>query len=120
MHRAIERADTYGIGAVVVTNGTHFGAAVYHAALALPHDMTGLALTTGGVQVAPVYGAKPMVGLNPLAIAVPADQELPFILDAAMNSVAGNKIWLAQHPAAGGGPAWQGRCSTGYGRFRME
>jgi LDH2 family malate/lactate/ureidoglycolate dehydrogenase len=106
MNMAIERADKYGIGAITVTNGVHFGAAAYHAAMALEHDMIGLAMTTGGVSVAPVHGAKAMVGLNPLAIAVPTRHEPPFIFDAAMSSVAGNKIRLAQRLGVNVLPGW--------------
>jgi LDH2 family malate/lactate/ureidoglycolate dehydrogenase len=106
MQMAIERANTYGISAITVTNGVHFGAAAYHAAMALDYDMIGLAMTTGGVSVAPVYGAKAMVGLNPLAIAVPTKSEPPFIFDAAMSSVAGNKIRLAQRLGVNVLPGW--------------
>jgi LDH2 family malate/lactate/ureidoglycolate dehydrogenase len=106
MNMAIERAEKYGIGAISVTNGAHFGAAAYHAAMALEHDMIGLAMTTGGVAVAPVHGAKPMVGLNPIAIAAPTKNEPPFIFDAAMSSVAGNKISLARRLGVNVMPGW--------------
>ncbi len=105
MNIAIEKARNVGIGSVVVSNGRHFGAAGYHAAMALDHDMVGLAMTVGGLSVAPTYGAKAMVGLNPLAFAAPTASEAPFIFDASMSSVAGNKIRLARRigaPVAGG------------------
>lgn len=105
MALAIEKARANGIGSVAMTNGRHFGAAGYHAAMALGQDMVGLAMTVGGLQVAPTFGAKAMVGLNPLSIAAPADNEAPFIFDASMSSVAGNKIRLAKRigaPVAGG------------------
>ena len=95
MNMAIERAKVYGIGTVTANNGRHFGAAAYHAAMALEHGMIGIAMTTGGMMVVPVDGAKPMFGLNPIAIAVPTRHEAPFIFDASMSSVAGNKIALA-------------------------
>ena len=106
MNIAIERAQKYGIGSISVTNGAHFGAAAYHAALALEHDMIGVAMTTGGVSVAPVGGAKPLVGLNPIAIAAPTNDEPPFIFDAAMSSVAGNKIQLAKRLGVNVMPGW--------------
>lgn len=106
MRLAIERARQYGIGAVTATNGRHFGAAAYHAAMALEHDMVGLAMTTGGVTVAPTFGATPIVGLNPLAVAAPTRTEPPFIFDASMSSVAGNKIRLAQRVGANVLPGW--------------
>ena len=81
MNIAIKKAKTYGIGAVTAMNGRHYGAAAYHAAMALEHDMIGISMTTGGMNVVPVDGSKPMVGLNPIGIAVPTDQEPPFIFD---------------------------------------
>lgn len=106
MEMAIERAKTYGIGTITANNGRHFGAAAYHAAMALPHGMIGVAMTTGGMQVLPVDGAKPMFGLNPIAIAVPTNSEAPFIFDASMSSVAGNKIALAKRLGVDVAPGW--------------
>lgn len=96
MNMAIERAKIYGIGTITANNGRHFGAAAYHAAMALEHGMIGVSMTTGGMRVLPVDGSKPMFGLNPIAIAVPTNSEAPFIFDASMSSVAGNKIALAK------------------------
>ncbi len=106
MRMAIERAKIHGVGSVTVIKGRHFGACAYHAALALEHDMIGLAMTTGGKQVAPVDGARAMVGLNPLGIAAPAKNEAPFIFDASMSSVAGNKIALARRLGVNVLPGW--------------
>jgi L-2-hydroxycarboxylate dehydrogenase (NAD+) len=106
MNEAIERAEKYGIGSVSVTNGAHFGAAGYHARMALEHDMIGIAMTTGGVTVVPTNGAERMVGLNPIAIAAPTRNEPPFIFDASMSSVAGNKITLAKRLGVNVLPGW--------------
>ncbi len=106
MEIAIEKARQCGVGTVVVNNSRHFGAAAYHAQLALPHDMIGIAMTVGGLLVAPTYGAEARVGLNPLAVAVPAGEEPPFIFDASMSSVAGNKIRLAQRLGQKLLPGW--------------
>jgi LDH2 family malate/lactate/ureidoglycolate dehydrogenase len=106
MNMAIERAKEYGIGSVTAINGRHFGACAYHAAMALKHDMIGLAMTTGGLSVLPVHGAKPLVGLNPIGIAAPTKKEPPFIFDASMSSVAGNKIALAKRLGVPVMPGW--------------
>jgi L-2-hydroxycarboxylate dehydrogenase (NAD+) len=106
MNMAIERAKEHGLGAVAVTNGRHFGACAYHAEMALAHDMIGFAMTTGGLQVAPVHGAEPRVGINPLGVAIPTQDEPPFIFDAAMSSVAGNKITLARRLGVDVLPGW--------------
>ncbi len=106
MNLAIEKAKQCGIGAVSVGNGRHFGAAGYHAAMALPHGMIGLAMTVGGLQVPPTFGSKAMVGLNPLAIAAPARREAPFVFDASMSATAGNKIRIARRLGVSVGPGW--------------
>jgi LDH2 family malate/lactate/ureidoglycolate dehydrogenase len=106
MRIAMDRADAYGIGAVSVAGGGHFGAAAYHAAMALERDMIGVAQTAGGVAVAPTQGSERLIGLNPLAFAAPAREEPPFIFDASMSSVAGNKIRLAQRLGRGTLPGW--------------
>lgn len=100
MALAMDKAAECGLGSVVMTQGRHFGAAGYHAALALERDMIGVALTVGGLQVVPTFGAEPRVGLNPIAIAAPAGREAPFLFDASMSSVAGNKIRIAQRLGA--------------------
>jgi LDH2 family malate/lactate/ureidoglycolate dehydrogenase len=106
MRMAIERAEKFGIGAVTVYNGGHFGAAAYHAAMALEHDMIGIAMTAGGVAMTPTFGAEKLLGLNPIGIAVPSRGEVPFIFDASMSSVAGNKIRLARRLGRNTLPGW--------------
>ncbi len=106
MALALDKAAECGIGSVVATNGRHFGAAAYHAAMALERDMIGIAMTIGGLSVTPTFGAKAMVGLNPIAIAAPARNEAPFLFDASMSSVALNKIRIARRLGAAVGPGW--------------
>ncbi len=106
MELAIEKARNQGVATVVCNNGRHFGAAAYHAQMALEHDMIGLSMTVGGLLVAPTHGAQAMVGLNPMSIAAPANEEAPFIFDASMSSVAGNKIRLAQRLGEDLLPGW--------------
>jgi LDH2 family malate/lactate/ureidoglycolate dehydrogenase len=106
MASAIERARDYGVGSVAVRNSGHFGAAAYWASMALEHDMIGLAVTIGGLQVAPTHGARAMVGLNPISLAAPAASEPPFVFDASMSSVAGNKIRIARRLGAKVAPGW--------------
>ena len=106
MDLAIAKAAECGIGAVSVTNGRHYGAASYHAHRAVEHGMVGVSMTIGGLQVLPTFGAKPMVGLNPISIAVTGGDEAPFVFDASMSSVAGNKIRIARRLGATVAPGW--------------
>ncbi len=94
MEIAIEKAGKVGIGAVTIGNGRHAGMMAYHAMLALPHDMIGYAITAGGQNTVPTFGAEPRVAANPHAWAVPADEEPPFVLDVCSSAVALNKIGL--------------------------
>ena len=43
----------------------------------------------------PTFGAKPLLGTNPIALAAPARHEAPMLFDAATSAIAGNKIRLA-------------------------
>jgi L-2-hydroxycarboxylate dehydrogenase (NAD+) len=106
MDLAIEKARQCGIGAVSVTNGRHYGAAAYHAHRAVSHGMVGVSMTIGGLQVLPTFGARPMVGLNPISVAVTGGDEPPFVFDASMSSVAGNKIRIARRLGATVAPGW--------------
>lgn len=117
MDLAIEKARECGIGSVVATNGRHFGAAAFHAHRAIEHDMIGISMTVGGLQVAPTFASKPLVGLNPLAVAAPSKSQPPFVFDASMSSVAGNKIRLARRLGVNILPGWIG---TGEGVPIME
>jgi L-2-hydroxycarboxylate dehydrogenase (NAD+) len=106
MRLAIERARECGVGVVNIYNGGHYGAAAYTASMALEHGMIGLSMTTGGLRMAPTFGSEELVGLNPIAIAVPARNEPDFIFDASMSAVAGNKIRLMDRLGRGTLPGW--------------
>ena len=57
--------------------------------------MIGVAMTQGGAYMTPTYGAKAILGVNPIGFAAPTREEAPFIFDASTSSVAVNKIvWL--------------------------
>jgi LDH2 family malate/lactate/ureidoglycolate dehydrogenase len=95
MALAMEKARTQGIGFVGVKESNHFGTAAFFAMKALPHDMIGLVATNASPAMAP-YGAKtPLLGTNPLAVAIPAALQKPIVLDMATSLVARGKIRLA-------------------------
>ena len=106
MEIAIEKARQCGVATVVANNGRHYGAAAFHAQMALEHDMIGISMTVGGLLVAPTFGSQAKVGLNPISIAAPSGEEPPFIFDASMSSVAGNKVRLAQRLGEELLPGW--------------
>jgi len=99
MMEAIHRAEKTGAGFIAVRNSNHFGAAACYAMMALEHDMIGMAMTntdtTMGMMVPGSASTKPVLGTNPLAVAVPAGKKPPFVLDMATTVVAAGKLGLA-------------------------
>lgn len=106
MLAACERAKETGVAVATAFNGRHYGACAYYAHVGLDHDMVGISMTAGGLLVAPTQGAERMLGLNPLGIGAPSDKEVPFIFDASMSSVAGNKIELLRRVGGHVLPGW--------------
>lgn len=96
MRVAIEKAQLAGTGWVSVRNSNHFGIAGYHAMLALPHDMIGLAMTNASPLVAPTYSLDRLLGTNPIAVAIPAGEQPDFVLDMATTTAANGKLEIAQ------------------------
>src|SRR5215475_9317227 len=95
MELAIRKAKESGVAMVGVRNSRHFGMSANYAMQALPHDMIGIAMTNASRQVVPTFGREPRFGTNPMCFAVPADKELPFVLDMATTTAAAGKLELA-------------------------
>jgi len=92
MSLAIEKAKKVGIGAVAVKNSTHFGICGYYPIMAANEGMVGLSVTNARPSVAPTFSNDPMYGTNPIAFAVPTDEEHPFILDMATSITQKGKV----------------------------
>lgn len=92
MDIAIAKAETAGTGWVAVRNSNHFGIAGAYALMAVPHDMIGITMTNANPLVAPTYSMKPLLGTNPMAFAVPAGEQPPFVADFATAPVARGKL----------------------------
>lgn len=96
MELAIAKARQAGVGFVTMHHTNHFGAASYYPAQALPHQLIGIAMTNAGGLVIPTFAREPLIGTNPLAIAIPSGRERPFVLDMACSTVAWGKVEIAQ------------------------
>ena len=96
MQVAIEKAKLAGTGWVSVQNSNHFGIAGYHAMMALPHDMIGIAMTNASPLVAPTFSTERLLGTNPIAVAIPAGKFPPFVADFATTTAANGKLELLQ------------------------
>ena len=90
---AIEKAARCGIAWVGARMSNHAGAAAPYAMMALPRDMIGLYLAVAEVNhMAPTGGIEPLLGTNPVAIAIPALEEPPFVHDVATTVASNGRV----------------------------
>ena len=92
MERVLERAAGFGGGAAAIRGSNHCGALFYFAQMALPRRMIGLATTNALPTMAPWGGRDKILGINPLAVAIPSAHEPPIILDIAFSASSHGKI----------------------------
>ena len=86
---AIELARENGVAWVGCHRSGHAGAAGVYAALPLKSDMIGIYSAVANANHMPLAGgAEPLLGTNPLAIAIPAGEEPPLVLDIATSIVS--------------------------------
>ena len=96
MQIAIDKAKKVGTGWVSVKNSNHYGIAGYHAMMALEHDMIGMSMTNASPLVSPTFSTERMLGTNPIAVAVPAAKQPPFVADFATTTAANGKLEILQ------------------------
>ena len=90
---AITKARTAGIGWVGSRLSNHAGPASLYARMALPHDMIGLYFAVGSANHLPAWGGLDMLlSTNPIAVAVPAGDGPPIVLDMATTVAAYGKV----------------------------
>src|SRR3954451_17314846 len=88
---AVQLADEYGMGFVVAKNSNHFGAAAYWGSRIKESGKVGIVLCNASPLVAPWQSKQPVMGTNPICVAVPG----PWLLDMATSAVAFNRIYDA-------------------------
>ncbi|MDH3414196.1 MAG: Ldh family oxidoreductase [Gammaproteobacteria bacterium] len=92
---AADRAARHGCAWVTVRNGNHLSMLGYYARRLAGRGFAALAMTNAGPSMAAWGGTRPVVGTNPLAMAVPGEGP-PVVLDMAATMVARGKIRRAQ------------------------
>lgn len=88
-------AGEHGAGFVAARNANHFGAAGHYAEMIVDAGMIGLVACNTDVVMAPPGGGRPVLGTNPIAIAVPGDAGARPVLDMATSGVAYGKLIVA-------------------------
>lgn len=94
MEIAIEKAKTAGTGWVSTRGSNHYGLASYYTMMALEHDMIGISTTIANPLVAPTGSVTPMLGTNPIAVAIPAKKYPPFSADFSTTAIARGKLMI--------------------------
>jgi LDH2 family malate/lactate/ureidoglycolate dehydrogenase len=95
MQLCIDRARESGACFATVFNGNHFGIAASFTEMAAGAGMIGIAMSNATAWMVPTGGRKPLLGANPISIAIPAGNHPPLVLDMATSTVAQGKIILA-------------------------
>jgi LDH2 family malate/lactate/ureidoglycolate dehydrogenase len=116
MERAIERARRLNVAVAAVRGSNHCGAMAPYAMQALPAGMIGLATSHTLPVMAPWGSIDRILGISPLAIAIPAASETPLVLDLAFSASAVGKIKVYQQKGLTLPPDWaydaEGRPTT--------
>jgi LDH2 family malate/lactate/ureidoglycolate dehydrogenase len=90
---AIEKARSAGVAWVGTQWSNHAGPASLYPRMMLPHDMIGLYFAVGNANHLPPWGGLEMLlSTNPIAVAVPAHDEPPIVLDMATTVAAYGKV----------------------------
>jgi LDH2 family malate/lactate/ureidoglycolate dehydrogenase len=90
---AIKKAERVGIGWVGVHRGNHAGPAALYAMMPLERDMIGIYIAVGNANHMPPWGGvELLLSTNPIAVAIPALEEQPIVLDMATSVAAYGKV----------------------------
>jgi LDH2 family malate/lactate/ureidoglycolate dehydrogenase len=96
MQAAIDKARTAGIAYVGVRNSGHFAAAGYYALMAARAGLVGISVANDTPSVIAPGARAPVVGTNPFSYAVPAGRHPPILMDMAISTVAGGKVYQSR------------------------
>jgi LDH2 family malate/lactate/ureidoglycolate dehydrogenase len=92
MQHAIERAKQFGAGVCAANRVTHWGRAHAYAYRAAQAGCIGICATNAIPNMLAWDSKSPLLGNNPLAIAVPRGSRDPVVLDMAMSQAAVGKV----------------------------
>ena len=106
MKVAMEKAEKVGTGWVSVKNSNHYGIAGFHSLKAVEKDMIGISMTNASPLVSPTFSKERLLGTNPIAVAIPAQEEPPFVGDFATTPAANGKLEVLQRKEADAPLGW--------------
>lgn len=92
MKMCLDSATATGIGCVAVKRSNHFGAASTYSLLALEQNCIGIVMSNAASVTAPFGAAEPLLGTNPMSVAIPAGEKAPFVIDMATSEGSRKKV----------------------------
>jgi LDH2 family malate/lactate/ureidoglycolate dehydrogenase len=103
---AMARARRHGVGVAAVRGSNHCGAMFYYTLPPIEAGMIGIATTNALPTMAPWGGKDKIVGINPLAVGIPAGERHPILLDAAFSYSSHGKVRVYHQKGAPIPPTW--------------
>lgn len=94
---AVARAKDYGLGLIGLRNASRYGRVAPFGVQIAKAGMFGMITNTGGRFVAPSGSVSPVLGVNPLCVALPqGDDSEPFVADFTPAEGVWSEVLLAQ------------------------
>jgi LDH2 family malate/lactate/ureidoglycolate dehydrogenase len=95
MALAVEKARRFGVAAVAVRNGFHFGSAGLYVQQATEADCIGMVFCNSRPVMPAPGGAQKLVGTNPIAFGIPT-LDVPVIVDMATSAGTVGRLRVAK------------------------
>ena len=92
---AIAKAAARGFSLIGVTNSWMSGRSAYYVEMIASADLVGIHTASSSRSVAPVGGARPVLGTNPIAFGLPSSDG-PVVLDMGTSAFMGTELTLRE------------------------
>ncbi|HTW85880.1 MAG TPA: Ldh family oxidoreductase [Candidatus Sulfotelmatobacter sp.] len=107
MRAALRKAKENGIAFATVSHSNHYGIAAYYAMMALEEEgLIGLSMTNSTHLAVPTYGRDKTTGTNPIAVAIPAGNHPPYVLDMATTGITYGRLEVSERKGKQLKPGW--------------
>jgi (2R)-3-sulfolactate dehydrogenase (NADP+) len=101
-----QAARAQGIAALAITNSYNCGVVGYHVERIAAQGLLALGFVHAPASIAPMGGAKPVFGTNPIALAVPRAGKPPMVIDQSSSVVAKSEVVVHQQRGEPIPPGW--------------
>ena len=92
MEKLIPAAKENGISSIAITNSYNCGVLGYHTKNIAKEKLIAIGFTNAPASIAPLGGIKPVVGTNPISIAIYNKDDVKIIIDQSASVVAKSEI----------------------------